>query len=137
MPDLLLVARQERPAPGLVSSDFDQRRRWLIVTVVGLFGLSVLMLGLHLVDSGRVEAARPDAAVVVAPSVASEAVPPAAPAPKVKPAPGPQRAAPRVGGSSVSNPVAARPPVRRDGAWPMVQLHPADAGVGSALILPS
>ena len=105
MPDLLLVARQERPAPGLVSSDFDQRRRWLIVTVVGLFGLSVLMLGLHLVDSGRVEAARPDAAVVVAPSVASEAVPPAAPAPKVKPAPGPQRAAPRVGGSSVSNPL--------------------------------
>lgn len=118
MPDLLLVARQERPAP--VSADFDQRRRWLIATVVGLFGLSVLMLGLLRVDSGRVEATRPGAAVVVAPSVAPEAVPPAAPAPKAKPAPNAQRAAPPVGGSSVRTPVqqGLRYAEMASGRWP-------------------
>lgn len=88
------------------SADFDQRRRWLIAAAAGLFGLSVLMLGLLQVDAGRLDAARPDTAVVVAPS--SPSSPPETVAPPALDPPAPaQRAVPAGSGRS------APPPMRQ------------------------
>jgi hypothetical protein len=66
------------------SADFDARRRWLIVAATGLFGLSVLMLGLMQSGIGGANDARPGTAVVVAP----------ASIPEPAPLPQPQAAAP-------------------------------------------
>jgi hypothetical protein len=69
------------------SADFDARRRWLIVAAAGLFGLSVLMLGLMQSGVGGANDARPGTAVVVAPApIPGPAPPPQAPAADALPA---------------------------------------------------
>ncbi|MCW2632999.1 MAG: hypothetical protein JWR88_1961 [Pseudonocardia sp.] len=123
-------------------ADFDQRRRWLVVSAAGAFGLSVLMAGLFRADSGNLTGALPS--VVAAPATAAPAQ--SSPAPQAQPAPAAAQPAPASaggtgGGSNVgtswmpnwSNPAGQGSPSAASYASPGAAgvARPASAGSGS------
>lgn len=79
---------------GVAGDDFDRHRPWLIALAGGLFGLSVLMLAVVLVDDGSTVGPPPPVIVSPAPTVVADVpavptTPSAVPPPSSQPRPVP------------------------------------------------